>query len=180
MLTNVLCNRYSRSGLLDTVFNTVHYVKNTFLSAGEAGEPCESESDITLAMSCDDDEGSGAGKRQQSTANWLEMKKAEKARSTNRSTEQDLLTKELDSYLEEPNVPEEINPLSWWRTNKSKYPSVALVARAYLGIPATSVASERVFSKCGRVCSERRSLLSPQHIEQLVFLAQNLPNDDAV
>ena len=58
--------------------------------------------------------------------------------------------------------------------NQSQYPTLAVVARSYLSIPSTSVASERVFSKCGRVCSERRSLLSPEHVEQLVFLSQNL------
>ena len=77
-------------------------------------------------------------------------------------------------YMNEPNLPEDSNPLNWWRDNYSKYPSVAVVARAFWGISATSVASERVFSKCGRVCSERRSLLSPQHVEQLVCLANNL------
>ena len=76
--------------------------------------------------------------------------------------------------MNEPNVPEDSNSLNWWRDNYSKYPSVAVVARVYLGIPATSVASERVFSKYGRVYSERRSLLSPQHVEQLVCLANNL------
>ena len=48
-------------------------------------------------------------------------------------------------YMNEPNVPEDSNPLNWWRDNYSKYPSVAVVARAFWGIPATSVASERVF-----------------------------------
>jgi zinc finger BED domain-containing protein 1 (E3 SUMO-protein ligase ZBED1) len=69
-----------------------------------------------------------------------------------------------------------INPLGWWSSNEYKYPSVAIVARAYLGIPATSVASERVFSKCGGggVCTERRSMLSPQHVQQLVVVGQNL------
>lgn len=128
-------------------------------------------------MSCDDDEGSGS---RQSSANWLEAKKAEKARSTNIPTNRDRLFKELEQYLAEPNAPETSNPLDWWRNYQSKYPSIAVVARAYLGIPATSVASERVFSKCGRVCSERRSLLSPQHVEQLVFLANNLPELDDI
>lgn len=124
-------------------------------------------------MSCDDDDN-----MQLSTVqNWLEVKKAEKARSATRLTDRERLAKELDSFLDEPNEAEDSNPLKWWQINQSKYPTVAAVARVYLGIPATSVASERIFSKCGRVCTERRSLLSPNHIEQLVFLAQNLPNE---
>ena len=53
--------------------------------------------------------------------------------------------------------------------------SVAEVAMSVLGIPATSVVSERLFSKYDLVISDRRSSLSPQHVEQLVFLSQNLP-----
>ena len=34
-------------------------------------------------------------------------------------------------YMNEPNVPEDSNPLNWWRDNYSKYPSVAVVARAF-------------------------------------------------
>jgi hypothetical protein len=125
---------------------------------------------MTLAMSCElDDQG------QQSTVSWLEARKAEKARSSTIHTERETLTKELESYMEEPNILEHSNPFQYWAENKAKYPTVAMVARAYLGIPATSVASERVFSRCGLVCSDRRSSLSPQHVEELVFLSQNLP-----
>ena len=41
------------------------------------------------------------------------------------------------------------NPFQYWAENKSKYPTVALVARAYLGIPATSVTSESFFLGVG-------------------------------
>ena len=40
---------------------------------------------------------------------------------------------ELDMYMNKPNVPEDSNPLNWWRDNYSKYPSVAVVARAFGG-----------------------------------------------
>ncbi len=105
----------------------------------------------------------------------IEANKAEKARCVKVPANRELLSKELDdAFIAEPSQ-QDCNPLGWWNGHRLKYPSVAAVARVYLGIPATSVASERVFSKCGRVCSERRSLLTPQHIEQLVFLAHNLP-----
>jgi hypothetical protein len=134
------------------------------------GDPSETNSSVTLAMQCDD----GSPPERQAT-NWLDMKKAEKARNSVRPAHHDKLRAELDSYLAEPFIEEDVNSYSWWRDNRLKYPSVAVVARAHLGIPATSVASERVFSKCGRVCSERRSLLSAQHVQQLVFLSKNLP-----
>lgn len=126
---------------------------------------------MLLEMSCDDDHKSTS-----KSHNWLEVKKAEKARSAGRPSDRERLVKELDSFLEEPNEAEDANPFTWWQVNQSQYPTLAVVARSYLGIPSTSVANESVFSKCGRVCSERRSLLilSPEHVEQLVFLSQNL------
>lgn len=136
------------------------------------GEAVSSGSDMILAMSCDD---GSENIQEPAPQNWLEAKKAAKARSATRLTDRERLVKELDSFLDEPNEAEDSNPLKWWQTNQSKYPTVAVVARMFLCIPATSVASERVFSKCGRVCSERRSLLSPQHVEHLVFLSQNIP-----
>lgn len=145
-----------------------------FIVSVSTAEPNVPESGISLAMNCDN--GDADANNQQQT-NWLDIRKAEKARNSNSPTQRDMLKAELDAYLAEPIIMESSNPLPWWRSNHLKYPSVALVARAYLGIPATSVASERVFSKCGRVCTERRSLLSPQHVEQLVFLAQNLPDE---
>lgn len=126
---------------------------------------------MTLAMSCDDDSES----KPQSTTSWLEAKKAQKARLAGRATDQDKLSKELELYVHEPNEAEDCNPFEWWSINQSRFPSVAEVARSVLGIPATSVASERLFSKCGLIISDRRSSLSPQHVEQLVFLSQNLP-----
>lgn len=129
------------------------------------------ETGATLALTCDDDTGTGS--TGQST-NWLQLKKALKERNSTRPTHTDHLLAELDAYLAEPNIDENVNPLGWWSSNQFKYSAVAIVARSFLGIPATSVASERVFSKCGRICTERRSVLSAQHVQQLVFLGQNL------
>lgn len=83
---------------------------------------------------------------------------------------------ELDNYLDvEPNIPVSWDDaaLKWWAKNSSKYPNLSQVARAYLGIPATSVSSERLFSKTGLIISERRTSLTPQHAEQIAFLSQN-------
>jgi hypothetical protein len=52
-------------------------------------------------MNCDNDDAGDSDTRQQLT-NWLDAKKAEKARNVNRPTLSDRLSKELDSYLAEP------------------------------------------------------------------------------
>ena len=91
-----------------------------------------------------------------------------------RPSDREKLEAELDKFLSEPNTDENSNPYQWWASNQAAHPSIAEVARQYLSIPATSVASERVFSKCGLVASDRRASLSAQHVEQLVFLSHNL------
>ncbi|KAJ8881769.1 hypothetical protein PR048_018255 [Dryococelus australis] len=59
---------------------------------------------------------------------------------------------EVENYLEEPRIPRDRNPYLWWKEEgKQKYPKLSKVAMKYLGIPATSVASERVFSYSGNV-----------------------------
>jgi hypothetical protein len=104
------------------------------------------------------------------TLDRLEAKKAVKAKFTSQPTVRNKLCKQLDYYMLEPNEPEDSNSFNWWSANRARFPDIATVARSYLAIPATSVASERIFSKCGLTVSDRRSSLSPQHTEQIVFL----------
>ncbi|KAL3244536.1 hypothetical protein MRX96_002295 [Rhipicephalus microplus] len=58
--------------------------------------------------------------------------------------------------------------------SKLRYPSVAKLRTQYLPIPATSVPSERAFSVAGEVVSVRRERLLPDHVEQLIFLHDNM------
>ena len=55
----------------------------------------------------------------------------------------DALQHEFDAYLSEPVIDRTSSPFAWWAKHMTKFPSVAAVARTYLCIPATSVASER-------------------------------------
>ena len=62
----------------------------------------------------------------------------------------------------------------WWSVNCQRFRNVARVARVYLAISATSVASERLFSKAYLTVGARRENLPPEHVEHVVFLNQNL------
>ena len=66
------------------------------------------------------------------------------------------------------------NPLLWWKANELKYPILSELAKRYLCVPATSVASERVFSSAGDLVSAQRSSLHSEHVDKLLFLEKNL------
>jgi len=81
---------------------------------------------------------------------------------------------EVRMYLEAPSLPLTDDSLEWWSTNDHVYPLLAKLAKRYLCIPGTSIAAERVFSTAGDIVSAQRSTLTPQHVDQLVFLHKNL------
>jgi len=51
---------------------------------------------------------------------------------------------------------------------------MADIAKQLLSVPATSTSSERVFSVCGAVFTERRCRLTAANLEKLVFLKYNM------
>ena len=51
---------------------------------------------------------------------------------------------ELDYYFEQP-IDEEADPLFWWQAHLNEFPILSNMARDYLSIQATSVASEKSF-----------------------------------
>ena len=80
---------------------------------------------------------------------------------------------ELDCYLKEPVVMEKIDVFQWWKEKKIQYPSLYQLATKYLCIPATSVPSERIFSKAGEIMSKKRNRISVKHMNNLIFLKHN-------
>ncbi|XP_047144724.1 E3 SUMO-protein ligase ZBED1-like [Hydra vulgaris] len=77
-------------------------------------------------------------------------------------------------YDQMPEVSPEDDPLIWWKTNMGTLPQLSEFARKYLCIAASSCSSERVFSTAGYIVSPRRSRLSQEHVDMLVFLSENL------
>ena len=71
-----------------------------------------------------------------------------------------------------------LNPIHWWRENLSKFNNIALAARKWLCVPATSTPSERVFSICGIVNQAKRSRLTGKSIQSQVFIHNNIAKCD--
>ena len=80
---------------------------------------------------------------------------------------------EIDTYLSLERLRRKEDPLAWWRDHEKHLPKLARLAKKYLAIPATSVPSERVFSKAGQLVSARRANLNPKNVDMIIFLNKN-------
>ncbi len=81
---------------------------------------------------------------------------------------------EVEAYQRAPEQDVEDYPLQWWKAEENRYPILATLARKYLCIPASSAASERLFSASGLVVTPRRAALKPHKVNMLGFLSRNL------
>uniref|UniRef100_A0A8C5C1H1 HAT C-terminal dimerisation domain-containing protein n=1 Tax=Gadus morhua TaxID=8049 RepID=A0A8C5C1H1_GADMO len=81
---------------------------------------------------------------------------------------------EITKYRAEPPASLNESPLTWWRSREGELPLVARLAGHYLCVPGTSVASERVFSTAGDIITAKRSCITPEHVNELLFLNKNL------
>jgi hypothetical protein len=82
----------------------------------------------------------------------------------------------MELYLEAAEKqPIETDLLAWWQANEKRWPKVALMAKQYLGCPATSAGVERLFSSAGRTFSDLRHLMDSFKIESVLFAKHNNP-----
>lgn len=89
------------------------------------------------------------------------------------SGEINIVNNEFDEYFSARSVDRKSCPLMWWREQEKMFPMLAKLARKYLCIPASSVASERHFSTAGRIIRKDRVRLLPETSATLIFLNRN-------
>lgn len=68
------------------------------------------------------------------------------------------------------------NLLEWWNLHKDVYPQLYKYFMEFAAIPATSASAERIFSSAGNIITQRRNRLTPQNVNQLLFLHKNKKN----
>jgi len=69
----------------------------------------------------------------------------------------------------------------WWNNLQHSCPNLSHMAQKYLGVVATLVPSERLFSTADNDVTAKRCALEPENVEKLVFLHDNLPtNKDCI
>jgi len=81
---------------------------------------------------------------------------------------------ELDKYLSENLLNRQQDPLKWWSDRKLLYPRLYEMVKRRLCVPATSVPSERVFSKAGMVLNNKRTRLTTDKVEKIIFIQSNM------
>lgn len=104
-----------------------------------------------------------------------EQKTKEVFRTAEKTT---FTTDEIATYLLMPIARENKNPLNWWRAKQEIFPILSIIAKKYLGVPATSVASERLFSDAGNHITAKRNSLDPSLLGKMVFLKRNMQTMD--
>lgn len=82
---------------------------------------------------------------------------------------------EADKYLEMPDLPMHTDILKWWASQEKEdgFPQLAVMARQYLGVPATSASAERLFSIAGRVFDDMRQGMGDDILELLMWARIN-------
>ena len=81
--------------------------------------------------------------------------------------------KESRRFFDSKLLERDEDPLTWWKDNEKDYTILSNLAKKYLCIPATSVPSERLFSKAGELVSIRRNRLKSKNVDMLLFLNKN-------
>jgi hypothetical protein len=79
-------------------------------------------------------------------------------------------SKQSDVSVDSSTHEREYNPLDFWRQNYSLYPHLARIAKRVFAVPATSAAVEREFSLAGNIITKKRSRLSPETVNDIIFL----------
>ena len=108
--------------------------------------------------------------------------------------EPDATKDELKEYLALPQIKHKLKSLykseqqvnNWWlqlcsRQHREQFPNLEVMARQYLGCPATSASVERLFSKVGVAFSAKRKNSEAETLANIMFANANLPSagDDA-
>ncbi|CAF1663228.1 unnamed protein product [Rotaria magnacalcarata] len=87
---------------------------------------------------------------------------------------------EIERYAEAKlAISNEESALQWWKKWSINYPTLSVLARSLLGIPASSCTSARIFSATGRIFEERRQNLGDDIVDDILFI-RNFKNCDVL
>ena len=83
---------------------------------------------------------------------------------------------EIEKFLSiQKGLPYDNDPLSWWKEHQHEYPKISMMARVFLSVPASTAASERVFSYGSITLQQRRHSLHIDRVAALMWMMKNMP-----
>ena len=77
---------------------------------------------------------------------------------------------EISSYWNLACASQDITPLDWWKAHETEYPLLSKAAQDYLGIMATSVPCEQLFSIAGLTITKSRNRLTGKSARAILCL----------
>ena len=113
-------------------------------------------------------------KKKRTLGSLLKMGETEETGSSAQVLPGEAINVELSLYLQEVRLDAESDPLEWWKLHEMTFPMLSKVAKKFLAVPATSAASEQLFSRSGKIVTHTRASLKPDKVEMLVFLSTNI------
>ena len=79
---------------------------------------------------------------------------------------------QLQAYMQVQQVPNDTDPLMWWKQHQQEFPDLVRTVRQYLTVPATSPSPERFFSRVGLVQTDLRGSLLDTTMIDLMWAKQ--------
>ena len=121
------------------------------------------QEDCSSSISRDDDNGSLAKEPKlfDFIAKGSKMKKTKNSR------------REVEIYFAEDTLHFDEDPLTFWKKKSEELPTLAVLAKEFLGLTATSAPAERLFSIAGNFYTAKRNLLGTDTFCNLMFIKCN-------
>ncbi len=79
---------------------------------------------------------------------------------------------QLQVYMQVQQVPNDTDPLMWWKQYHQEIPDLVRMATQYLTVPATSASPERFFSRVGLVQTDLHGSLLDTTMIDLMWVKQ--------
>ena len=80
-----------------------------------------------------------------------------------------VVEKEVIKFCADDSIANNDDPLMWWKSNESRYQTVAQLAKSVLCVPPTSVSAKRLFSAAGNVVPRKSASLHPRNMIYCCF-----------
>lgn len=141
-------------------------------SSASSSSSATSSAPAPATASCSSAAGAAASPPVAKGGLWIEFDSQVFASQQHRTSGTDSLI-EMRRYVEERPISQDQDPLLWWK-NKARSHLWANLQKKHLGVVATSVPAERIFSTAGQLISHRRCAIKAKNVHMILFLNKNL------